>query len=112
MDNTKKNKNPITPFAVTNFRDIKKRFGIKEKNRRGHMYIIGKTGAGKSTLMQNMIVSDIRDGKGVAVIDPQTQQGGDPQVVGFGTQRGIGRIDRILSRAAQTLSDIVHDHYR
>jgi type IV secretory pathway TraG/TraD family ATPase VirD4 len=66
----KNNDYQITPFAVTNYRDIKRAFGIKEKNRRGHMYIIGKTGTGKSTLMENMIVSDIRDGRGVAVIDP------------------------------------------
>jgi DNA helicase HerA-like ATPase len=63
-------KNPITPFAVTNYRDIRRVFGIKEKNRRGHMYIIGKTGTGKTTLLENMIVSDIRDGNGLAIVDP------------------------------------------
>ena len=47
-------KNPITTFAVTNYRDIRKRFGIKEKNRRGHIYIIGKTGTGKSTLIHRV----------------------------------------------------------
>lgn len=62
--------NPITPFAVTNYRDIRKVFGIKQKNRRGHMYLIGKTGTGKSTLLANMVISDIRDGRGVALIDP------------------------------------------
>jgi len=60
----------ITPFAITNYRDIKRRFGIKEKNRRGHMYLIGQTGTGKSTLMENMAISDIKDGNGLAVIDP------------------------------------------
>jgi hypothetical protein len=63
-------KNPITTFAVTNYRDIRKRFGIKQKNRQGHMYIIGKTGTGKSTLIENMIISDIRAGNGLALIDP------------------------------------------
>ncbi len=63
-------KNPITYFAITNYRDIRKRFGIKEKNRRGHMYIIGKTGTGKSTLIENMVISDIKDGNGLALIDP------------------------------------------
>lgn len=62
--------NPITYFAVTNYRDIKDRFGIKEKNRRGHMYIIGKTGTGKTTLIENMVISDIKDGNGLALIDP------------------------------------------
>jgi len=62
--------NPITPFAITNYRDIRRRFGIRAKNRRGHMYIIGKTGTGKSTLIQNMITSDIQDGNGLALLDP------------------------------------------
>jgi len=70
MANLNNDKNPITPFAVTNWRDIRKVFGIKEKNRRGHMYIIGKTGTGKSTLIQNMVVSDIREGNGLCLIDP------------------------------------------
>jgi hypothetical protein len=64
------NKNPITPFAVTDYRNIRRRFGIKEKNRRGHMYIIGKTGTGKTTLIENMIISDIKAGNGLAIIDP------------------------------------------
>lgn len=63
-------KNPITPFAVTNYRDIRKRFGIKDENRRGHIYIIGKTGTGKSTLIENMAISDIKRGNGLALIDP------------------------------------------
>jgi DNA helicase HerA-like ATPase len=63
-------KNPVTPLAITNFRDIRKRFGIKERNRRGHMYIIGKTGTGKSTLIENMVISDIKESQGLALIDP------------------------------------------
>jgi type IV secretory pathway TraG/TraD family ATPase VirD4 len=63
-------KNPITPFAITNYRDVRRVFGIKEKNRRGHIYIIGKTGTGKSTLIENMAILDIRSGKGLALIDP------------------------------------------
>jgi hypothetical protein len=70
MDEKNNGKNPITPFAVTNYRDIRKRFGIKQKNRRGHMYIIGKTGTGKSTLIENMVISDIKAGYGLALIDP------------------------------------------
>ena len=66
----KEKKNPITPLAITDYRDIRKRFGIKEENRRGHIYIIGKTGTGKTTLLENMIASDIKAGKGVALIDP------------------------------------------
>lgn len=70
MHRKSSDKNPVTLFAVTNYRDIRKRFGIKERNRRGHIYIIGKTGTGKSTLIQNMVISDIRDGNGLALIDP------------------------------------------
>lgn len=62
--------NRVTPFAITNYRDIKKRFGIKGKNRQGHMYIVGKTGTGKSTLILNMVVADLRAGEGLALIDP------------------------------------------
>jgi len=70
MQRQNNNEDQITPFAITNYRDIRKRFGIKEKNRRGHMYIIGKTGTGKSTLIENMVVSDIEAGNGLALIDP------------------------------------------
>lgn len=64
------NESSITPFAITDFRDVKRCFGIKDKNRSGHMYILGKTGTGKSTLIQNMAASDIRRGHGMALIDP------------------------------------------
>lgn len=57
-------------FAQTNFRDTEATFGIKREDRRRHMYIIGKTGTGKSTLMRNMIIQDIRNGEGLCVIDP------------------------------------------
>src|SRR3972149_516984 len=70
MNEKSTDNNPITPLAITNWRDIRKVFGIKEKNRRGHMYIIGKTGTGKSTLIQNMAAWDIREGNGLALIDP------------------------------------------
>lgn len=60
----------ITVFAETNFRSQRKKFGIKIDDRRRHMYLIGKTGMGKSTILENMIVEDIRSGKGVAVVDP------------------------------------------
>ena len=60
----------VTPFAVTNYRGNKRLFGIKEKDRKGHMYIIGKTGTGKSTLLARMVLSDLNQGKGLALIDP------------------------------------------
>ncbi len=60
----------INIFAQTDFRNSNKRFGIKIDDRRRHMYIIGKTGMGKSTLIENMVVNDILAGHGIALIDP------------------------------------------
>jgi CxxC-x17-CxxC domain-containing protein len=60
----------ITIFAETTFRNQSRKFGIKVDDRRRHMYLIGKTGMGKSTILENMIIEDIRSGKGVAVVDP------------------------------------------
>lgn len=60
----------ITVFAETNFRNQFRKFGIKTDDRRRHMYLIGKTGMGKSTILENMIIEDIRAGRGVAVVDP------------------------------------------
>lgn len=62
--------NPVTLFAETNFRNQRRRFGIRLDDRRRHMYILGKTGMGKTTLLENMILSDIYAGHGVAYIDP------------------------------------------
>lgn len=70
MEESEIGRQRVTPIAVTNWRDIRKVFGIKEKNRRGHMYIIGKTGTGKSSLIANMALSDIRAGNGIGLIDP------------------------------------------
>ncbi|MFH0820804.1 MAG: DUF87 domain-containing protein [Candidatus Peregrinibacteria bacterium] len=60
----------LTILGTTNFRGHQEQFGIKSEDRRRHVYIIGKTGMGKSVLLQNMLCSDIRAGKGVAVVDP------------------------------------------
>jgi CxxC-x17-CxxC domain-containing protein len=64
------NNNDIAVFAQTTYRNEFKKFGIKTDDRRRHMYLIGKTGMGKSTIQENMIVGDIRAGRGVAVVDP------------------------------------------
>ena len=60
----------ITLFAKTNARGQEAAFGIKAKDRQRHMYIIGKTGMGKSTLLENMAAQDIASGEGLAFIDP------------------------------------------
>ena len=60
----------LNVMGETNFRGQREKFGIKTVDRRRHIYIIGKTGMGKSVLLENMIYSDVRSGKGMAVIDP------------------------------------------
>jgi len=60
----------ITIFAQTNFRNQRRRFGIRRDDRLRHMYLIGKTGMGKSTTLENMIIDDIRRGYGVGIVDP------------------------------------------
>jgi CxxC-x17-CxxC domain-containing protein len=64
------NHEEITLFSETNYRNSRVKFGIKTDDRRRHMYFIGKTGMGKSTVLENMIIQDILNNKGVAVIDP------------------------------------------
>ena len=63
-------KNHITYFAETDRRNKRIPFGIKAEDRTRHMYIIGKTGMGKSTLIENMAVQDIKNGEGIAFVDP------------------------------------------
>jgi len=60
----------INFFAKTNFRNQERIFGIKRDDRRRHVYVIGKTGMGKSNLLENMAIQDIRNGEGVCVVDP------------------------------------------
>src|SRR3989344_119985 len=54
----------------TTSRGVGESVEVGQKDRRHHVYIIGKTGTGKSTLIKNMAVEDIRNGNGVAVVDP------------------------------------------
>jgi type IV secretory pathway TraG/TraD family ATPase VirD4 len=57
-------------IAKTNFRGIEKHFCIKNKDRFSHIYIIGKTGTGKSTLLENLILQDISSSRGLVFLDP------------------------------------------
>ncbi|MFZ2484766.1 MAG: hypothetical protein WAW81_02410, partial [Minisyncoccia bacterium] len=63
-------KSKVTYFAETDARHNHKRFGIKAEDRSKHVYVIGKTGMGKSTLLENMAIQDIQSGNGVTFIDP------------------------------------------
>jgi hypothetical protein len=62
--------NRVTYFAETDSRGTHTPFGIKPDDRSRHMYIIGKTGMGKSTVLENMAIQDIVAGEGLAFIDP------------------------------------------
>ncbi len=60
----------ITYFGETDSRNKRVRFGIKAKDRTKHVYVIGKTGMGKSTLLENMAIQDLKNGEGMAFMDP------------------------------------------
>lgn len=63
--------NDITPIGYHNFRgNNDQKFGIKADDRRRHIYVVGKTGVGKSTLLENMAIADIEAGRGIAFLDP------------------------------------------
>lgn len=63
-------KKDINFFAKAEFRNQPTTFGLKRADRRKHVYLIGKTGTGKTTLIANMAINDARNGEGLAVIDP------------------------------------------
>jgi energy-coupling factor transporter ATP-binding protein EcfA2 len=60
----------ITYFAATHTRGKRDMFGIRGIDRGKHIYVIGKTGMGKSTMLENMAIQDIQNGEGLAFIDP------------------------------------------
>ena len=60
----------ITYLGLATYRDKNKPFGIKRQDRRQHVYILGKSGSGKSVLMYNMILQNIMNGEGVGVVEP------------------------------------------
>ena len=60
----------IESLGETTFREERRAFGIRPKDRRHHVYLIGKTGTGKSTLIKNMVIQDLRLNHGVALVDP------------------------------------------
>jgi energy-coupling factor transporter ATP-binding protein EcfA2 len=60
----------VTYFASTHTRGKRDMFGIRGIDRGKHVYVIGKTGMGKSTMLENMAIQDIQNGEGIAFIDP------------------------------------------
>lgn len=70
LDATEKQKQEINFFGKTLFKNRELIFGIKTPDRRRHIWTLGKTGTGKSTLIANMAIDDLKKGRGLAVIDP------------------------------------------
>ena len=60
----------INFFGITNFRNTRRRFGIKIDDRRRHFYVVGKTGMGKTEMLKNMAVQDILGQEGIGFVDP------------------------------------------
>jgi hypothetical protein len=60
----------VSMFGTTNYHNNYQDFGIKREDRRRHLYAVGKSGTGKSKLLELLIKNDIEAGKGVGVLDP------------------------------------------
>jgi len=63
-------RHPLTFIGKTNFRNQRRLFGIALPDRRAHIYVVGRTGTGKSTLLDALMRQDIRAGHGLALLDP------------------------------------------
>ena len=70
MSQYSNNPDKVTYFAETDYRSRRIKFGIRDDDRGRHMYIIGKTGMGKSTMLENLAIQDIQNGEGLCFIDP------------------------------------------
>lgn len=69
--------NQLVVLGETNFRSNRWRFGIKQDDRRRHMYVVGSTGMGKTEFLKNMAIQDIEAGRGLAFIDPHGDSADD-----------------------------------
>jgi GTPase SAR1 family protein len=70
MSAKRNSQSEIAAFAQTTFRNEMAPFGIRRDDRRAHMYVLGKTGTGKSTLLETLMRDDLKKGYGFALIDP------------------------------------------
>jgi len=57
-------------IGETIFRNQSHRFGLLQEDRLRHLWLLGKTGTGKSTLLSNLLSQDLQAGRGVALLDP------------------------------------------
>src|SRR4051812_14783498 len=65
-----RNEQAVSYLGRTKFRGSGARFGMRQTDRLSHLYVVGKTGVGKSTLLATLALQDIREGRGIALIDP------------------------------------------
>src|SRR6202022_3867436 len=84
----------VTHLGRVDFRNDARAFGIKAEDRFSHIYIIGKTGTGKSTLIETMALQDLERGKGFALIDPH----------GDLVERGAARAARSVPQDGMSLN--------
>ena len=92
----------VSYFARTNFRDDHRIFGIKQTDRRSHMYVIGRTGTGKSTLLETLAIQDVHAGRGFALFDPHGDLA-DSIRRGIPPERQIDVIDFDVPHVYETL---------
>jgi hypothetical protein len=81
----------VTYFASTDYKNTHVPFGIKRADRQHHVYAVGKSGMGKSTLLENLAIQDIEHGEGVAFVDPEGQSAG--KILSYVPE---GRIDHCI----------------
>lgn len=70
QDLPRKGEEDVSPFGITNYHNNLVEFGLRREDRRRHLYCVGKSGSGKSKLLELLIIDDLKKGKGVAVLDP------------------------------------------
>src|SRR3989338_5834495 len=81
-------------LGETSFRNERVRFGIKQDDRRRHMYVVGSTGMGKSEFLKTMAIQDIEAGRGVCFIDPHGDTADDLQYpMAFNVMEAVGGFD-------------------
>ncbi len=70
QDLPKVDEKDVSGFGLTNYHNNFVPFGIRRSDRRRHLYTVGKSGAGKSKLLELLIYEDLKNGEGIAVLDP------------------------------------------
>jgi ABC-type lipoprotein export system ATPase subunit len=79
----------VTHFARVDFRNYDRVFGIQAEDRFSHIYIIGKTGTGKSTLLETMALQDMECGNGFAPDRPARRSGRTHKPSGYPRRAGL-----------------------